>query len=123
MNHPLTTDHYALTTSEERHLAAELTGCPPGDLLKVRATADSLVVVIHTGQKFIYDLAAIQAALERLAEGAGRFARETFLAELNQDAQAILAARDAEAATPGQGRTGKRRMKLPRIGSAEGRAE
>lgn len=106
MHNPLTTVHYPLTTDTERHLAAELTGCPTDQLLKVRATADSLVVVIHTGQKFIYDLAAIQAAIERLpsapaaagtaartvAEGAGRFAREAFLAELDQDTPVVAAA-------------------------------
>lgn len=92
MNNLLTTNPYPLTTDSERHLAAELTGCPTDQLLKVRATADSLVVVIHTGQKFIYDLAAIQAAIERLAEGAGRFARDAFLAELDQDLPPVVAA-------------------------------
>lgn len=87
-----------LTADEQRLLAEELSGCPRHQLLKVRATADSLVVVIHTGQKFIYDLAAVQAAIERLAAGAGRFAREVFLAELEAEAQALLAAREAEPA-------------------------
>ncbi len=76
MPNPLTTNHQPLTTHQR--LACELTGAPPRDLLKVRATADSLVVIIHTGQKFIYDLAAIQAALERLAAGLGRFTDDFF---------------------------------------------
>jgi hypothetical protein len=91
MNSKLTIEQ-TFTADEQRHLAAELTGCSAEQLIKVRATPDSLVVVIHTGQKFSYDPAAIQGAIERLAAGAGRFARETFLAELDQDAQAILAA-------------------------------
>ena len=93
-----------LSIEEQHLLAEELSGCPAPQLLKVRATADSLVVVIHTGQKFIYDLAAIQAAIERLAAGAGRFARETFLAELEAEAQALLAAREAELAAPAEPR-------------------
>ena len=116
-DHPHSTDHWLLTTGltseEQKHLAAELTGCPAGELLKVRATADGLVVVIHTGQKFIYDLAAVQAAVERLAAGAGRLAREVFLAELDADAQALLAARAAQTAPArggrGAGKTGGRK--------------
>jgi hypothetical protein len=77
MTHLLTTNHQPLTTSQQR-LACELSGLPPADLLKVRATNDSLVVIIHTGQKFIYDLAAIQAAVERLAAGLGRFTDDYF---------------------------------------------
>jgi hypothetical protein len=69
MNHPLTID-------EERQLACALAGVRPEQLLKVRATADSLVVIIHTGQKFIYGLAAIGAALEKLALEAGRLAAD-----------------------------------------------
>lgn len=77
MNNPLTTHHFPPATANER-LAAELTGLPPHDLLKIRATDDSLVVIIHTGQKFIYDLSTIQAALERLAAGLGRFTDDYF---------------------------------------------
>ncbi len=55
-----------LTTLERQQLACELSGVTPEYLLKVRATADSLVVIIHTGEKFIYDLEAIAAALQRL---------------------------------------------------------
>lgn len=93
-----------LTAEEERALGAELSGCPPAELLKVRATPDGLVVVIHTGQKFSYDLPAVEAAIERLAEDAGRFAREAFLAELDQDAESILQARPATAPSPRPGR-------------------
>jgi hypothetical protein len=93
-----------LTAEEERALGAELSGCPPAELLKVRAAPDGLVVVIHTGQKFTYDLAAVEAAIERLASGTGRFAREAFLAELDQDAEAILQARPAAALAPRPGR-------------------
>ncbi len=67
----------ALTTNYQR-LACELTGLPPQDLLKVRATNDSLVVIIHTGQKFIFDVHAMQAAVERLAAGVGRFTEDFF---------------------------------------------
>ncbi len=77
MSNSLSTDHSPLTASHQR-LACELTGLPPKDLLKVRATNDSLVVVIHTGQKFIYDLSTIQGALERLAAGLGRFTDDYF---------------------------------------------
>ena len=67
-----------LHSNAYQRVACELTGLPPKDLLKVRATNDSLVVIIHTGQKFIYDLAAIQAAVERLAAGLGRFTDDYF---------------------------------------------
>ena len=77
MPNPLTTDRYPLTTAYQR-VACELTGLPPKDLLKVRATNDSLVVIIHTGQKFIYGVDAIQSAAERLAAGIGRFTEDFF---------------------------------------------
>lgn len=76
-----------LTTLERQRLACELSGVLPEYLLKVRATADSLVVIIHTGEKFVYNLTAIQAAVERLAAGLGRFTDEIFRAPLDDAVQ------------------------------------
>ena len=67
-----------LHSNAYQRVACELTGLPPKDLLKVRATNDSLVVIIHTGQKFIYGVEAIQSAAERLAAGIGRFTEDFF---------------------------------------------
>ena len=77
MKNPPTTARYPLATAYQR-VACELTGLPPQDLLKVRATHDSLVVILHTGQKFIFDVMAMQTALERLAAGLGRFTDDYF---------------------------------------------
>jgi hypothetical protein len=67
-----------LHSNAYQRVACELTGLPPKDLLKVRATNDSLVVIIHTGQKFIYGVDAIQSAADRLAAGIGRFTEDFF---------------------------------------------
>ena len=67
-----------LHSNAYQRVACELTGLPPKDLLNVRATNDSLVVIIHTGQKFIYGVDAIQSAAERLAAGIGRFTEDFF---------------------------------------------
>jgi len=37
-------------------LAARLAGCQPVDLLKVRRDPAGLVVILATGQKFVFDL-------------------------------------------------------------------
>jgi len=49
----------ALGTANEPDLfdlAARLAGCQPVDLLKVRRDPAGLVVILATGQKFVFDL-------------------------------------------------------------------
>lgn len=60
------TEQQPLTGDELLQLAETLTGLQAKDLIKVRATQDSLVVIIHTGQKFVYLLEQIEAALAAL---------------------------------------------------------
>jgi predicted NAD/FAD-binding protein len=45
-------------------LAAKLAGCAPVDLLKVRRDPAGLVVILATGQKFIFDPAVIGEQLD-----------------------------------------------------------
>ena len=110
MNHPLTID-------EERQLACALACVRPEQLLKVRATRDSLVVIIHTGQKFIYGLAAIGAALERIAYDAGRLA-----ADLSGNSVEAAAAGQPQPSARGKGRGAGQGKARPPAGARGGGA-
>jgi len=46
-------------------LAATLAGCAPVDLLKVRRDPAGLVVILATGQKFVFDAGALGDQLDQ----------------------------------------------------------
>jgi len=57
----------ALGTANEPDLfdlAARLAGCQPVDLLKVRRDPAGLVVILATGQKFVFDPTALGTEVE-----------------------------------------------------------
>jgi hypothetical protein len=72
-------------------LAATLAGCAPVDLLKVRRDPAGLVVILATGQKFIFDTSA-------LGDGIDQAIRAQLAAVLGQAAPAPAAVDPAPAA-------------------------